>query len=57
MSTASISLGISHTDGTLHLGFDQHDDDLHYRVSQPGVATNPENVTWSADIFEEVLVS
>ncbi|KAL5501074.1 hypothetical protein ACEPAH_9461 [Sanghuangporus vaninii] len=50
-----ISLGISHTDGTLHLGFDQHDDDLHYRVSKPGVATNSQNVTWSADLFGEVL--
>ncbi|KAL5514016.1 hypothetical protein ACEPAG_2777 [Sanghuangporus baumii] len=50
-----ISLGISHTDGTLHLGFDQHDDDLHYRVSKPGVATNPQNVAWSADLFGEVL--
>ncbi|KAL5480449.1 hypothetical protein ACEPAI_1719 [Sanghuangporus weigelae] len=50
-----ISLGISHTDGTLHLGFDQHDDDLHYRVSNPDVATNPQNITWSADLFGEVL--
>ncbi|KAI5121544.1 hypothetical protein M0805_002603 [Coniferiporia weirii] len=46
-----ISLGISHTDGTLHLGFDQHDNNLNYRISKPGVATNPQNTTWSADIF------
>lgn len=51
-----ISLGISHTDGTLHLGFDQHDDDLHYRISKTGIATNPLNATWSADIFGPVTV-
>ncbi|KAH8109066.1 hypothetical protein DFH11DRAFT_1516044 [Phellopilus nigrolimitatus] len=50
-----ISLGISHTDGTLHLGFDQHDNGLNYRFSRPGIATSPKNVTWSADIFGEVL--
>ncbi|EJD00360.1 uncharacterized protein FOMMEDRAFT_159034 [Fomitiporia mediterranea MF3/22] len=50
-----ISLGISHTDGTLHLGFDQHDDNLHYRITKHGVATNPQNVTWSAGIFGDVL--
>ncbi|THH08280.1 hypothetical protein EW145_g2816 [Phellinidium pouzarii] len=50
-----ISLGISHTDGTLHLGFDQHDNNLNYRISRPGIATNPQNTTWSSDIFGSVL--
>lgn len=51
-----ISLGISHGDGTLHIGFDQHDNPLHYRVSKSGVASNPANFTWSSDIFGPILV-
>ncbi|KAI0070434.1 hypothetical protein K474DRAFT_1608722 [Panus rudis PR-1116 ss-1] len=50
-----ISLGISHGDGTLHIGFDQHDNPLHYRISKPGVATNPKKVTWDANIFGPTL--
>ncbi|KAJ3489192.1 hypothetical protein NLI96_g2298 [Meripilus lineatus] len=46
-----ISLGISHGDGTLHIGFDQHDNPLNYRVSLPGVASNPQFTAWSRDIF------
>ncbi|TBU45349.1 hypothetical protein BD309DRAFT_1017869 [Dichomitus squalens] len=50
-----ISLGISHGDGTLHLGWDQHDNDLTYRISRTGVATAPTEVEWSADLFGPVL--
>ncbi|KAH7910670.1 hypothetical protein BJ138DRAFT_1152356 [Hygrophoropsis aurantiaca] len=50
-----ISLGISHGDGTLHLSFDQHDNPLNYRVSVPGVATAPGNITWGPAIFGPVL--
>ncbi|OJT12149.1 hypothetical protein TRAPUB_11298 [Trametes pubescens] len=50
-----ISLGISRGDGTLHIGFDQHDNDLNYRVSQAGVATNPVGTEWSSSIFGPVL--
>ena len=52
----SISLGISPTDGTLHIGFDQHDNPLRYRVSTPGVATDPAHTAWAADIFGPTLV-
>ena len=52
----SISIGISHGDGTLHMGFDQHDNNLNYRVSKAGVATNPTKVAWSSDLFGPVLV-
>lgn len=52
-----ISLGISHGDGTIHLGFDQHDNPLNYRTSRAGVATNPANITWSPDLFGSILVS
>ncbi|EGO23046.1 hypothetical protein SERLADRAFT_471713 [Serpula lacrymans var. lacrymans S7.9] len=51
----SICLGISHGDGTLHISFDQHDNPLNYRISTPGVATNPAGVTWSPDIFGPTL--
>ncbi|KAJ8095139.1 hypothetical protein AAF712_006877 [Marasmius tenuissimus] len=51
----TISLGISPTDGTLHLGFDQHDNPLRYRVSKPGVALRPSEVKWEAEVFGEVL--
>ncbi|KLO11961.1 hypothetical protein SCHPADRAFT_941609 [Schizopora paradoxa] len=50
-----ISLGISSKTGSIHLGFDQHDNDLNYRVSKPGVATNPHNTTWSSAIFGPVV--
>ncbi|KAM5540076.1 hypothetical protein V8D89_006216 [Ganoderma adspersum] len=50
-----ISLGVSHGDGTLHLGWDQHDNDLNYRISQTGVATNPSEVGWSASLFGVTL--
>ncbi|RPD58194.1 hypothetical protein L227DRAFT_577242 [Lentinus tigrinus ALCF2SS1-6] len=50
-----ISLGISHGDGTLHIGFDQHDNDLNYRVSQAGVATNPTQINWTSELFGPVL--
>lgn len=53
----SISLGISKGDGTLHLGFDQHDNPLHYRVSQKNIATHPQNVKWTSGIFGPTLVS
>jgi len=50
-----ISLGISAGDGSLHIGFDQHDNPLNYRVSKAGVATNPQKTDWSPSIFGPVL--
>ncbi|KAI0085218.1 hypothetical protein BDY19DRAFT_452721 [Irpex rosettiformis] len=50
-----ISLGISRGDGTLHIGFDQHDNPLNYRVSQKNVATHPQSVKWSSSIFGPTL--
>ncbi|KAI0631533.1 hypothetical protein C8Q77DRAFT_1127375 [Trametes polyzona] len=50
-----ISLGISRGDGTLHIGFDQHDNDLNYRISRTGVATDPESTEWSPSLFGPVL--
>lgn len=47
----TITMGICANDGTIHLAFDHHATDLHYRVSQPGVATEPDKVKWSASLF------
>lgn len=52
----TISLGICHLDGTIHLAFDQHDNNLNYRISKPGVATNPTGIVWSTEIFEAIQV-
>ncbi|VDB84608.1 unnamed protein product [Peniophora sp. CBMAI 1063] len=51
----TISIGISAGDGTIHMAFDQHDNVLHYRVSETGAALSPGNTTWSTDLFGEVL--
>ena len=50
----TISMGICPNDGTIHLAFDHHGENLHYRVSQTGVATDPANYTWSASLFGSV---
>ncbi len=47
----TISVGICPRDGTVHLAFDHHGHDLHYRVSRPRVATQPSGVEWSASLF------
>lgn len=44
-------LGICPLDGTIHLAFDHHVTPLHYRVSRPGIANTPEQVTWSTNLF------
>jgi hypothetical protein len=49
-----ISLGICPKDGTIHLAFDHHVNPLHYRVTKAGVATHPEDVSWSASLFGPV---
>jgi hypothetical protein len=44
-------LGISPKDGRIHLAFDHHNDPLHYRVSQSGIANDPEGSDWDASLF------
>jgi hypothetical protein len=48
------SLGICPKDGTIHLSWDHHGNNLHYRSSKPGVATDPEKVIWDASLFTPV---
>jgi hypothetical protein len=50
----TISLGVSPGDGTLHLAFDHHGNDLHYRRSVTGLLTHPETATWAASSFSAV---
>lgn len=47
----TISMGICAQDGTLHLSFDHHDNDLHYRRSVAGLASNPDSSAWDASRF------
>ena len=50
----TISIGICPGDGTIHMAFDHHVHPLHYRVSQKGVATDPDKVIWQASLFSPV---
>ncbi len=51
----TISMGICPNDGTIHLAFDHHGDDLNYRVSLPDVATDPSSFVWSSSLFGPIL--
>ena len=50
----TISIGICPGDGTLHLSFDHHSNNLHYRKSVAGIVTNPATATWAASSFSAV---
>lgn len=50
----TISMGIS-GDGTIHLSYDHHDVPLNYRVSNEGIASDPEANTWDASLFGTTL--
>jgi hypothetical protein len=49
-----VSIGIAPSDGTIHLAFDHHVDELHYRRSAPGALT-PD--AWSSELFGPVTNS
>ncbi len=49
-----ISLGISRTDGRLHLGMDTHNNAIYYVKSEAGLVSNPAGVSWSASRFGAV---
>lgn len=50
----TISLGIAPGDGTIHLAFDHHGSDLHYRVSSKKTATHPDSIRWNDELFSPV---
>ena len=51
----TISMGICAQDGTIHLAFDHHDNDLHYRKSVAGLASSPDSSAWDASRFGATL--
>ncbi len=51
----TISIGICPKDGTIHLAFDHHARELHYKVSKKRAALEPETVRWEVSIFGKVL--
>lgn len=50
----SISLGISPTDGRLHIAMDTHDTTVFYIKSEAGLVSDPGNRTWVASRFGPV---
>jgi hypothetical protein len=50
----SISLGISPTDGRLHIAMDTHDTAVFYVKSEAGLVSDPGNRTWIASRFGPV---
>jgi BNR repeat-containing family member len=50
----TISLGVTPGDGTLHLSFDHHGGNLHYRKSVADLVTSPTAATWVASSFSAV---
>ena len=53
----TISIGVCPGDGTLHLSFDHHSNNLHYRKSVAGLVTSPSTATWAAASFSAVTSS
>lgn len=47
----TISMGICENDGTIHLAFDHHNDELHYRKSVIDLANKPSEFAWTAASF------
>lgn len=47
----AVSIGVCTNDGTLHLAFDHHNDDLNYRRSIPGLANQPLAFAWDMTSF------
>jgi hypothetical protein len=50
----SISLGVSPSDGRLHVAMDTHDSQIYYVKSEAGLVTNPGSRSWVAGRFGAV---
>lgn len=48
------SVGICLKDGTIHLAFDHHNNELHYKKSIQGLLTKPSKYTWNECLFTPV---
>lgn len=53
----TISIGICTGDGTIHVSFDHHCDDLRFRISNHGAALRPAEVKWETSLFSKVYDS
>lgn len=51
----SISMGLCPKDGTIHLCFDQHNQNLRYRKSIKNLINEPEKFEWSATHFGNII--
>jgi hypothetical protein len=51
----TISIGVCHGDGTIHLSYDHHTDDLKYRVSEKFVASDPKRFKWDTSLFSPIM--
>ncbi|MER5467778.1 BNR repeat-containing protein [Streptomyces sp. NPDC002685] len=52
-----ISMGVSRTDGRLHLAMDSHSDGFFYVKSVAGLLDNPASTTWTAAVLGAVQTS
>jgi hypothetical protein len=52
-----VSMGLSPLDGTIHLAYDMHDDNLRYRRSSLSVLDNPASITWNSSLFSSAETS
>jgi len=49
-----IAIGIAALDGTIHMSFDHHVNNIRYKVSVPGLANDPELFEWNATLFSPI---
>ncbi|KAH7364205.1 hypothetical protein BKA65DRAFT_572478 [Rhexocercosporidium sp. MPI-PUGE-AT-0058] len=49
----TISIGVCEGDGSVHVAFDHHCDELKFRMSKIGVAGDPSSHAWEASLFTE----
>ncbi len=47
----NISFGICENDGTIHIAFDHHNDELNYIVSNVDLTNDPDNAVWAKESF------
>lgn len=50
----TISVGICLKDGTIHLAFDHHNNELHYKKSIQGLLTKPSKYVWNESLFTRI---
>ncbi|KAI5923944.1 hypothetical protein F4810DRAFT_155425 [Camillea tinctor] len=51
----TVQLGVCPGDGTIHLSYDHHCDQIHYRHSIPNLASDPPSFPWTPSLFTRTL--